>query len=503
MLSIAPNPGLTLAPEPRKKQCKVFDDPSSFYARWRLRSGCALREGDTPPPEKLLHAVWQHQRLLRHELRSLDGQSVRILHPGFASRTGGPDFRAAVVQFCDAAPVSGDVEIDLHASGWRAHGHDKNPAFANVILHVLWDGTNSAFQAPVAGGCVPATLTLRQFLDSPLAELDVWLNTGAAGEWPENLRGQCCAPLRELAAAKLSELLRQAAQIRFRAKAAQFAARARQAGWEQSLWEGIFRALGYQHNSWPMLCLAEQRPRWLAPQLSPLELQARLLGLGNLLPTELSRAASGADHYLRRIWDHWWRERDEFADAVLPRSLWQFHGQRPANHPQRRLAMAAHWLAAGTLVSNLERWCAEELADEKLAGALLDVLQIGPDEFWSWHWTLRSARLKKPQPLLGTARVTDMAVNVILPWLWVRAAEGGNTVLQQTLEQRFYAWPASEDNSVLRLARQRLLGETSRRGFQSAAQQQGLLEIVRDFCDHANSLCDLCRFPELVRGFRG
>ena len=96
-----------------------------------------------------------------------------------------------------------------------------------------------------------------------------------------------------------------------------------------------------------------------------------------------------------------------------------------------------------------------------------------------------------------------MAVNVILPWLWVRAAEGGNTVLQQTLEQRFYAWPASEDNSVLRLARQRLLGETSRRGFQSAAQQQGLLEIVRDFCDHANSLCDLCRFPELVRGFRG
>jgi hypothetical protein len=155
------------------------------------------------------------------------------------------------------------------------------------------------------------------------------------------------------------------------------------------------------------------------------------------------------------------------------------------------------------MISNLERWCAADLADEKPAGSLHDVLKIGPDEFWSWHWTMRSVRLKKSQPLLAAARVTDLVVNVILPWLRARAMEGGNTKLQNVMEHRFIAWPPAEDNAVLRLARQRLLGAGSRRGLQTAAQQQGLIQIVRDFCDHSNAVCEQCRFPELVCNFAG
>jgi hypothetical protein len=496
---------LDIAKLAEQKQWQVSGYPTSFYAQWRLRSSgiCVLREGGDIPPERLLQAVWQHQRLLRHQLRTLDGQNVRILHPGFPSREGGPDFRGAVIQFGDVPPRTGDVEVDLHANGWRAHGHDRNPAFEKVVLHVIWDGNKSAFGVPPSGRTVPATLALRKFLDSPIATLSLWLNTEAAAALPENLRGQCSAPLRELTAEQLTELLRQAAQIRFQAKAAQISARARQAGWGQSLWEGIFRALGYKHNSWPMQCLAERRDRWLVPQLSPLVLQSRLLGIGNLLPAELTRAQASADTYLRRIWDQWWRERDEFADCVLPRSLWHFHGQRPANHPQRRLALAAHWLTDDKFISGIERWCAADLTDEKLAGSLQKVLQVGPDEFWSWHWTVRSPRLKKAQPLLGSARVTDLAANVILPWLWARAAEGGNIKLQNAMEHRFNIWPPAEDNAVLRLARQRLLGGASRRALQTAAQQQGLIQIVRDFCDHSNAVCDRCIFPELVGNFAG
>ncbi|HLP78928.1 MAG TPA: DUF2851 family protein, partial [Candidatus Paceibacterota bacterium] len=301
---------------------------------------------------------------------------------------------------------------------------------------------------------------------------------------------------------KLLELLRAAGQVRFRGKAAQLQARARQVGWEQALWEGIFRALGYKHNSWPMLCLAEQRDRWQNGRGTPAELQARLLGLSGLLPDDLTRAQRAADGYLRGVWDQWWRERDELADCILPRTLWRFHGQRPANHPQRRLALAAHWLASGGLPEKLERWCATDLSDEHLAASLLGTLQIAPDDFWSWHWTIRSPRLAKPQPLLGAARVTDLAVNVILPWLWVRALEGKNQKLQGAIQHRFGVWPAAEDNSVLKLGRQRLLGN-ARHPLRTAAEQQGLIQITRDFCDHSNAVCNECRFPELVRQFNG
>ena len=117
------------------------------------------------------------------------------------------------------------------------------------------------------------------------------------------------------------------------------------------LWEGLFRALGYKHNVWPMQNLAESRARWARGADSAFGLQARLLGISGLLPAELTRAQAGDGRYLRRVWDCWWRERDEFGDCLLPRAVWKFHGLRPANHPQRRLALAAHWLAAGNLIA--------------------------------------------------------------------------------------------------------------------------------------------------------
>jgi hypothetical protein len=227
------------------------------------------------------------------------------------------------------------------------------------------------------------------------------------------------------------------------------------------------------------------------------------LGIGGLLPSELTRPQTGANEYLRRVWDHWWREREEFQDCILPVSLWRFHGQRPANHPQRRLALAAHWLASGELVPKIERWCAAGLPDGNGVDSLMEILQTGRDDFWSWHWTLRSSRLKKPQPLLGPARVTDLAVNVILPWLWMRAVEGRNETVQRAIENRFESSLPSEDNAVLRLARERLLGGAPRRALRSAAEQQGLMQIARDFCDRSNAVCDGCPFPALANDFAG
>jgi hypothetical protein len=506
----------------------LISQSENFYAQWRAQTvaawwPCASTLRDEQfPTERLLQAIWQHQRLKRGELKTADGKIVRVFHPGFASVEGGPDFCNAVLQIGNDAPKSGDVEIDLRASGWRAHGHDKNKNFQNVILHVVWDETKS-----VSNKNIPAVLFLQNLLDAPLAELSLSLENESLRSLPENLRGKCCAPLRELAETKLKELLRQAARVRFENKAAQFLARAKNAGWEQTLWENLFRALGYKHNVWPMQNLAEQKVRLLSAPLrlcgeNLIELQARLLGVSGLLPDELTRAQKSSDTYLRRAWDFWWRERDGFSDSVLPRAVWKFHGLRPANHPQRRLALASHWLADKNFISKIENWSAMDFpngragsplpadgahgvtrpTNHKMLESLLEILQVERDEFWSWHWTFKSARMKKPQPLLGDARVTDLAINVILPWLWIRAKEGANKKIQDEIERRFFAWPAAEDNSVLKLARQRLLGIANARILKTAATQQGLMQIVRDFCEHSNAVCDDCRFPELVRGWK-
>lgn len=497
--------------------------PDNFYAQWRIESGVVslLRDEEDFPPESLLQGIWQHQRLLRDELTTLDGQRVRVLHPGFRSFEGGPDFRGAMVQLGDGPVRSGDVEVDVRPGGWRAHGHHRNPAFRNVILHVVWESEQPATPLP--------TLRLKSRLDAPLGELSVWLGGECTAVMPEDCRGRCRTVLRGMSAAKLAELLHAAAAVRLRCKAAELQARARQAGWEQALWEGLFRALGFKHNVWPMQRLGELRARWQEGSTTEFGLQARLFGLSGLLPPEVTRTRGGMDNYMRRIWDEWWRDRDRLADCALPRAAWRMHGLRPGNHPHRRLALAAQWAQDRHLTQRIEDWCAARpggceaefsrqgrrikelencrpredwIAAGRLPSSLLEVFRDEPDDFWNWHVRLGSPRLARPLPLLGESRVTDLAVNVVLPWLWARAVEGRNAVVQSRMEGRYFTWPAGQDNSVLRLARQRMLEGACPRLLPGAAAQQGLMQIVRDFCEHANALCEGCQLPQMLGQLR-
>ena len=214
----------------------------------------------------------------REDLRLLDGRPIRVLHPGFWTHGAGPDFRGAVVQIARDAPIVGDIEVDLHASGWRDHGHNRNPNFSNVKLHVVWEGSPNP--------SLP-TLAIKEFIDAPLAELALWLTSDVAQCYPEPLLGQCARPLRELSDVQVEQLLNEAALVRLQRKATDLQARARQAGWEQALWEGLLRALGYKQNVWPMQRMGELRARLSAGGLPLVESQARLLGVSGLLPHDM------------------------------------------------------------------------------------------------------------------------------------------------------------------------------------------------------------------------
>jgi Protein of unknown function (DUF2851) len=465
-----------------------------FYAQWRAQQEAesSLRERDsTHPPERLLQNVWHHQRLRRDDLRTGDGRIVRVLHPGFWNRGAGPDFRSAVIQFGQEEPLSGDVEIDVIPQNWRAHHHNTNQDFAGVILHVVWAAESEA------GNDLPI-LPLRDFLDMPLVDMHSWAAGGASESWPESLRGACSAPLSQLNASQTEELLRQAALVRFERKARELETRARQAGWEQALWEGLFRGLGYKQNVWAMQRVAELVPSLREGAGSLVAMQARLLGASGFLPADLPEASKPAEH-LRNLWDHWWRDRDRFRNVLLPKIIWRMHGLRPANQPQRRLALASHWLMAPDFHARLEKWFTQDQPDDSLASSLLECLQPAQDDCWSWHWGFASSRLRKPQPLLGESRATDLAINIILPWFWARARAGKNDALAAAAEKRYLAWPAAQDNSLLRLARHRLLGGLASIRLKTASSQQGLLQIIHDFCDQTDALCTDCRFPDLVR----
>lgn len=445
---------------------------------------------NAPPPERWMQQLWRHQRLRRNSLRLTNGQPLRILHPGFWNREAGPDFRGAIVQIGDAPPLSGDIEVDRHPTAWFQHGHARNPAYRAVVLHVVWNTAPSHPELP--------TLALEPHLDGPLADLVPWLEDGSLTAIPPGTQGRCYPSLQGLTQEALADLLTRSARKRLEQKTRFHRIRARLTDWDQALWESLFTALGFQHNRWPLQRLAEIVTG--EPFGDPRAWEARLFGLSGLLPVDPPSTVE-AVRLFRELWDTWWRERGRWSDDILPRTVWRFAGIRPANHPQRRLALAARWRSDEHLPQRLRDWLARCASEDRPPGVLLRRAleqDLPSDSFWNRHWTLRSEPQSLHLPWFGESRTTDIAMNSVLPWLRAQAEAADDAGAVRRIDALYFQWPTGQDNGRLRRIRQRLFSLTRPRLPQGAAIQQGLLQIAEAFCEPGGSLCESCRFPELI-----
>jgi hypothetical protein len=65
-----------------------------------------------------------------------EGQDVTVLQPGMLQHSDGPDFTGASIRIGNAT-YFGDIEIHVRCSDWFRHGHQADPAYNRVILHVV------------------------------------------------------------------------------------------------------------------------------------------------------------------------------------------------------------------------------------------------------------------------------------------------------------------------------------------------------------------------------
>ncbi len=113
--------------------------------------------------ESFLHYLWQFQYFEKKDLLSSDGEPITVLKTGMLNSNAGPDFFNAKIKIGELEWV-GNVEIHIKSSDWYAHHHEKDSAYNNVILHVVWDNDK-----PVArnGTSIP-TLELKNRVDPSL-----------------------------------------------------------------------------------------------------------------------------------------------------------------------------------------------------------------------------------------------------------------------------------------------------------------------------------------------
>jgi hypothetical protein len=155
---------------------------------------------------------WASGELIGQPLRTTSGERLTVLYPGRPGGPAGPDFRDAVIRLGDERTLSGDVEVHLRGGDWRAHGHQDDPGYSGVVLHVVW--SNDLQPTRLAdGGSVPV-LALAEVAPPPTLPL----RPSEHDWWP------CQREETRLAEPVLLKLLNEAGEARFLEKAAAFEA---------------------------------------------------------------------------------------------------------------------------------------------------------------------------------------------------------------------------------------------------------------------------------------
>jgi hypothetical protein len=428
--------------------------------------GSTARVAESTEPENEL--AWQARWFsgaCGRKFASASGSEVIITDFGQWNREAGPDFVHAAVRI-DGREHRGAIEVDLDPSGWEQHGHATNPAYENVVLHVVVRrAARRHFSRTASHRDVPQVCLSEHGSTEP-----EW--SGLAAARP----GRCLAPLRELPREKLAELLAVAARRRFERKGAALHTMIESRGTDAALFEALAVALGYKNNKLPFQLLAQRVPLKLA---APKNGESVLFGIAGFLERpEPPRGAAKSE--LATLWSAWWKQRAFCGHSILPRSSWNLAGIRPANHPLRRVAalscVARRWKSVRGALESADPGCLE-----RVLGSL-------EHPFWSYHTNWTSSRRRTPLALIGPDRVREIHANIALP-----------LALLSGKESTWVELPSGPPNTTLRVVSARLFGGPLPRDLPKRMYvHQGLLQIYADFCLRDHGECAKCRFPSLV-----
>jgi len=298
--------------------------------------------------------------------------------------------------------------------------------------------------------------------------------------------GRCVLPLATMPPIEVAALLRESAMHRAALKAARFLRTADAHGRDMALYQAVAETLGYRANSLPMRLLAQRMPLSTLRE-SPDQTEALLFGAaGFLAPNLHEKAPADTREHLRTLWDTWWKARGRWESThAIP---WKAGGQRPANHPHRRVA------ALAALAKDWPRFRKLAFSRPLDVKGIIAYLSKLDDPFWTKRHTLASAATARPVALFGKARAIELLANHLFPL----------ALHEEEPFENYLKLPAGTLNEHVQRCAIRLFGSEDAAGswLKKAAHHQALIQIYRDFCLEDASDCANCPFPEQLKQWR-
>lgn len=414
--------------------------------------------------EKLYHYLWK-TGLRGTEFKDVDGALIEVLDPGVHNQDSGPDFFNSKLKI-NGKEWIGNVEIHLKASDWYRHGHHSDPAYENVILHVV--GVSDKRVNRKDGTLIPQI----EFT-FPEKFFNTYLFLSE-----ENNQMKCSSLLPTLPGINKTDWIESLAVERMQQKAQKVKEinNSNNGDWEQTCFIMLARGLGFGLNGDPFEMLARSIPLKILHHHSdnPLQLEAILFGQAGMLDATMYMF----DEYFQGLCREYYFLARKYGLKPLRPGLWKYSRTRPQNFPHRRIAFLANSILGGfSFVTKL-------IEARKNADTLLEVFDLKADGYWKFHYSFDTDTRDAPSELSVSSKIL-LVINTAIPLLYAFAASVGDLEMGEKVINIMQDLPP-ENNSITR--------QSKGLGFEAknASESQALIHLRKEYCD--KNKCIYCRF---------
>ena len=429
-------------------------------------------ESSAPFQEAFLHYIWKTKNFKFQPLFSTQGKKINVLNWGSHNHNAGPDFLNGKIKY-DEVVWSGHIEIHLKASDWYKHHHHVDPAYDQVILHVVWEDDRMV-----------TDIHLTPLITVVLKDLvDLRLVNNASDLVQSKHRLPCAESIGRISTFWLNAWKERQLVERLEYRMIKIHKRLNQVNgdWEQVAFELLFRSMGFHANSDSLEELA-QDISWKQVRKvvhDKKSLQAILFGRAGLLTKDFS------DDYpqtLKKEYEYL-KKKHKIPSRIFIK--WNFKGARPANFPTIRLAQLASFLVNR---SSLIRSIFEATSIVELRA----LFKIELPEYWNSHYVFDKP-VDRTRINLSNSSVNLILINFCIPILYAFGQAQNRDELKERAIQFLYTLPV-EKNAIL--------SEFKKAGVlaRCAAETQALLHTYKHYC--AARRCLECQAGAKIVGGR-
>lgn len=413
--------------------------------------------------EEFLHFLWKFGLYDPGSLLDNNGKQIIVLNPGEHNHDSGPDFFNARI-LIDDTEWAGNVEIHLSASHFDTHGHNRDHAYDNVILHVV-----GVYDKDVFNARGEKLLTAKIGYDESLYQKYCDLLS-----CPGNIA--CRDEISNTDSFLIRHWLSSLVIERLQAKSSLILNIFAETGndWDETFYRLLTRYFGFRINAEPFEMLATALPFRIIRKHADnrFQIESLLFGSAGMLEETLFREAV-SDEYFNNLLKEYRILAAKYSLRPVHGWLWKFHRLRPVNFPTVRISQLSAMLqTAGGLFSRTM-----EARDLR---TLRGMFEVSASDYWSDHYVFgkRSAGACKNT---GSQAADILLINAVIPLVFVYGKFRNQPVLCERALS-FLEEIRPEENVIV--------NEWNSCGFQaeSAFYTQGLLQLTNEYCKRRRCL---------------